>query len=667
MTRAPLLSRVSLRAVVPLAMVVPVLLVVIALGVIVWINGRASASDLERQIFDQLGQRIDQRLSEFIEMPSRINRLNAHLIRSGVLDPADLRSWSETLYQQIDAFEGVSSIGFGTPEGHATWMIRYGGEVGYEWAIQDDQTGSQIYEYGVTPDGQIGRLPRGSYPFDATQRPWYLAGVETQDQQAWSEVFAWARATAEIPELGLGRVMPVYDESGELLGVHDTELSLSQISAFLGGLSIGEGGSAYVVDERSLMIAASVRTALAERPATRLHASQLDDPRAIAIAGVLRTEYGGIGSIDRAQDLLISADGEAVRVRVMPLRNTSGLRWWIWIALPENELLARTHEARAQTVQAGLIATGIVLLLGIGLSLVAVRPLLRLVEQVRSIGEGDFDDRSDVSFTSELTLLSESLNTVGAQLQDRMRLKQSLELAMEVQQNLLPDEAPKIDGIDVFGHSTYCDETGGDYYDFLDVSGVSSSMLGVALGDVMGHGIAAALLMATARAALRSRVSDGGSLASLLEHTNAMLVTDTKGVSFMTMLLMLIDAGDRSVRWASAGQDPPFIYSPESGEFLELNSSSFPLGIMERGDYTEQRIGDLPTGAVLVVGTDGLWESQNAAGEPFGKDRFRDAIRRSCAGSAEAIADAIRKDLGTHCAEVRPDDDITLVVVKFTG
>ena len=192
-------------------------------------------------------------------------------------------------------------------------------------------------------------------------------------------------------------------------------------------------------------------------------------------------------------------------------------------------------------------------------------------------------------------------------------------------------------------------------------------MLGVALGDVMGHGIAAALLMATARAALRSRVADAGSLADLLEHTNTMLVADTKGVSFMTMLLMLIDAQDRSVRWASAGQDPPFIFDPTTDEFVELDSSSFPLGIMDRGEYTQQRIQNLEPGTVIVVGTDGLWESQNAKQEPFGKDRFKEAIRRSCGRGAKEIAETIQKDLSTFCAEVRPDDDITLVVIKFTG
>ena len=101
-------------------------------------------------------------------------------------------------------------------------------------------------------------------------------------------------------------------------------------------------------------------------------------------------------------------------------------------------------------------------------------------------------------------------------LQDRLRMRESLSLAMEVQRNLLPSDAPVISGLDIAGHSTYCDETGGDYYDFLDVSGADKDTAVVALGDVMGHGVAAAMLMATARGILRSRCSVAGSLADCL-------------------------------------------------------------------------------------------------------------------------------------------------------
>ena len=156
-------------------------------------------------------------------------------------------------------------------------------------------------------------------------------------------------------------------------------------------------------------------------------------------------------------------------------------------------------------------------------------------------------------------------------LKDRMRLRHALNLAMEVQQNLLPSQKPKVRGIDMAARSQYCDETGGDYYDYLDVEEMGKNTLFVALGDVMGHGIAAAMLMATARGVLRSHVQQRGSLGDLLTHVNRLLVADTGGTRFMTMFLGVVDVSSMSLRWASAGHDQPLIYDPATGTSTEID------------------------------------------------------------------------------------------------
>ncbi|MFU8830209.1 MAG: SpoIIE family protein phosphatase, partial [Phycisphaerales bacterium] len=500
---------------------------------------------------------------------------------------------------------------------------------------------------------------------DPLVRPWYIAGVENPGRQVWSEIYPWVGGDSEIPELGLGLVLTVSDEDGRLLGVHDTELSLTQISTFLMNLKTREGGSVYIVDERQGMVACSETSPLVRAPDIRVYASELQDPRGRAIAAYLNDHPQSEPTV-APRDVAINVNGEPLRVRIQPFHHPSGLRWSVWIALPESELLARTKAAQSQMIRTGLVATLLALALGLAISHFAVRPLLHLVDQIRSIGNGDFDARSEVRFTSELTTLSRSLNEVGAQLQDRLRLKQSLELAMEIQQNLLPSAPPPIDGLEVFGHSTYCDETGGDYYDYFPIAARPDSSLGIAVGDVTGHGIGAALLMATARAALRSRIGEASSLSALLEHTNAMLVVDTKGDNFMTMLLMDIDAQDRSIRWTSAGQSPPFIYCPIADAFIELSSSSLPLGVMESATYPDHHLTDLKPGTVIVLGTDGLWEAQSPTGEPFGIDRIRTVIRSNASRTAEEIGELLTSKLDAHCAHSVPSDDITFVVVRIT-
>jgi sigma-B regulation protein RsbU (phosphoserine phosphatase) len=235
---------------------------------------------------------------------------------------------------------------------------------------------------------------------------------------------------------------------------------------------------------------------------------------------------------------------------------------------------------------------------------------------------------------------------------------------MEVQQRLLPQHPPHVRGLDVAGHSTYCDETGGDYYDFLIVDEAAPDSVLVALGDVMGHGVAAALVMAGARAVLRDRASTAGSLSELLGRLNRLLAADLGGSRFMTMHLSVVDARAGTFRWASAGHDPAILYDPASGKFEESAEASLPLGILEDTEYAEHRYGPLRPGQVITVGTDGVWEMPNAAGEQFGKQRLREAIRAAASGTAAEIVRAILDRLTAFRGDSRPVDDVTFVVIK---
>src|SRR5262249_40599505 len=153
---------------------------------------------------------------------------------------------------------------------------------------------------------------------------------------------------------------------------------------------------------------------------------------------------------------------------------------------------------------------------------------------------------------------------------------------------LLPSRPPQVRGLDVAGHSTYCDETGGDYYDFLVLDKAAPDAVLVVLGDVMGHGVAAALVMAGVRSVLRDRVAAAGGLAELMNRLNRIISADHGGDRFMTMHLSVIDAKTRSMRWVSAGQDPVIVYDPATAAFSEVGEGDLPLGVMDDTEYREQ-------------------------------------------------------------------------------
>jgi sigma-B regulation protein RsbU (phosphoserine phosphatase) len=220
-------------------------------------------------------------------------------------------------------------------------------------------------------------------------------------------------------------------------------------------------------------------------------------------------------------------------------------------------------------------------------------------------------------------------------------------------------------GLDVAGHSTYCDETGGDYYDFLVLDQASPDSVLLALGDVMGHGVAAALVMAGVRAVLRDRAVADGDLAELMSRLNKLISADHQGERFMTMHLSVVDAKRRTMRWVSAGHDPVIVFDPAAGSFDEIGEGELPLGVMDDTAYSEHASAAFQPGQVLFLGTDGVWEMPDAKGEQFGKQRLRDVLRESAARSAEEIALAVRERLTAFRGDARPVDDVTFVVVKI--
>ena len=185
------------------------------------------------------------------------------------------------------------------------------------------------------------------------------------------------------------------------------------------------------------------------------------------------------------------------------------------------------------------------------------------------------------------------------------------------------------------------------------------------VGDVTGHGIDAALLMTTARAFLRMRASQCGSISQIITEMNRHLAQDVLETGrFMTLFYMTIDLERGHVRWVRAGHDPALIYDPVKDDFEELKGEGLALGVDEEFAYEENLRTQLVSGEVIALGTDGIWEAHNRHGEMFGKDRFREIIRQNANAQANEILDAVYAELNSFTLGIKPEDDLTLVVIK---
>jgi sigma-B regulation protein RsbU (phosphoserine phosphatase) len=266
----------------------------------------------------------------------------------------------------------------------------------------------------------------------------------------------------------------------------------------------------------------------------------------------------------------------------------------------------------------------------------------------------------------EIAALGRAFNAMVPKLQDGLRMHQSLELARAVQQNLLPLRPPTIPGFDIAGASEYCDETGGDYYDYVELAEGVGHQVAIAVGDVSGHGIAAALIMASVRAALRGAIDGLKTPREAIERANRLLCADVSDGSFMTLCLLVLERSGASVRWVNAAHEAPLVYHLPTDQFIRLVGADVPIGIDERWHYTEHHV-ELPAGEVLIaLGTDGIWEAEDAGGAQFGRERWEQLVRANAQLSAAELCRTILAAVAAFRGSSLALDDVTLVIIKFT-
>ncbi len=299
-------------------------------------------------------------------------------------------------------------------------------------------------------------------------------------------------------------------------------------------------------------------------------------------------------------------------------------------------------------------------------SYMITRSLLSIAAAARKLSSGDFTVKLGLRTGDERDQVIQAFNEMGPKLEDHLRLHQSIDLAMKVQQRLLPAEDPSIPWLDLAGRSVYCDETGGDYYDYLGVTENNPQEITVVVGDVSGHGISSALLMASARAYLRQRTSLPGNLSQMITDVNRQLAVDVADSnSFMTLFCVKIDREPQLLTWVRAGHDPAILYDAEKDVFEKLQGKGIPLGADISWVYAQSTKAVSLKEQIILIGTDGIWETSNPDGEMFGKDRVQGLIRQNASGSSQDILQAIFDDLNRFRAGKKFEDDVTLVVFKM--
>jgi phosphoserine phosphatase RsbU/P len=235
--------------------------------------------------------------------------------------------------------------------------------------------------------------------------------------------------------------------------------------------------------------------------------------------------------------------------------------------------------------------------------------------------------------------------------------EQEMDKAREIQEGLLPKKIPQVRGLEVAGAWQPASVVGGDYFDVLKFS---DTKIGICIGDVVGKGISAALLMANLQASFRAFASEEVSPGTLVGKLNDVVSNNIAADKFVTFCYCAIDTSENRLTYASAGHWPPILFH-KSSEGVSLREGGAPLGIFPNRNYDDAGL-PLDSGDRLVLYTDGLTEAMDSGEREFGERRLVELVSRNMALSASELLAAIRKDVVSFC-NGSFQDDFTLVVV----
>jgi sigma-B regulation protein RsbU (phosphoserine phosphatase) len=291
------------------------------------------------------------------------------------------------------------------------------------------------------------------------------------------------------------------------------------------------------------------------------------------------------------------------------------------------------------------------------------------------VKRGDFSQRIIVKSQDQLGALATSFNQMTEYVQhlvkervQKERLERELEIAKEVQERLFPSKPPRMDCLDIAGICLPARTVSGDYYDFLPLG---AHELGLALGDICGKGISAALLMANLQATRRSnvrnlwrdpRINGDRIVAEIVERLNRQIYAFTAANRFATFFYALYDNQHKTFTYCNAGHNPPLYFNGK--KIQRLNAGGTVVGVFADSKYEQATILAKP-GDLFVAYTDGIVECVNEFGEEYGENRLTLLIQENRHLYAEAIKDTVVQNVLSWTNAEERDDDMTLIIAKI--
>jgi sigma-B regulation protein RsbU (phosphoserine phosphatase) len=319
-----------------------------------------------------------------------------------------------------------------------------------------------------------------------------------------------------------------------------------------------------------------------------------------------------------------------------------------------------------------IIILTVVILLSLLLARIITRPVELLRQGTVALGKGDLDYHLTIETGDEFEVLAQSFNMMAADLKkniedlrlttaEKERYAKEMEIAKEIQDNFLPEFTPTIPGIELAATTLPAMEIGGDLYDFIPVQ---TNLWGLAIADVSGKGVSAALFMALCSTVIRVSGGAEADPSVVLERANQLIYADGRSSMFITIFYGVLDPANRKFSYVNAGHNPPMLVRGTPPEVRTLEEGRcIALGVVPEVTITCSELA-LECGDLIVMYTDGVTEAFNPQDEEFGEERLMKYLKMHRNDPVREIINGLVDEVRSFCGSRAQSDDITLVIVR---
>ncbi|MFN6461046.1 MAG: ATP-binding protein [Nostoc sp. DedVER02] len=397
-------------------------------GYLSYQNGQKAVRELATQLENEICDRIEQHLNNYLTTPKQINQINLDAVELGLLNLSDFKTTGNYFWKQMRVFN-VGYNSFANPKGEFIGIERLdNGKLLINEVSQKHGIG-KLYIYNSDLKGNRRQLQQVK-DYDPRIEAWYADAVKA-GKPVWSQIYQWE----DKPEiLSISSSYPVYDQNKKLVGVISVDLILSQISKFLANLSTEQSGKTFILERSGLIVASSTEPPYNIVNGQIKRRSALDSQNSLIrlTTQSLKKRFGSLGFVVGKQQLTFSADGMRYFVQVKSWKDKLGLDWLIVAVIPEGEFMqqinANTHITILLCILAFLVATRI----GIRTARWVIKPILQLNASAKKIAQGEWEQAPEIHRSDELGELAKSFETMAKQLQASFSVLEGKNAQMQV-------------------------------------------------------------------------------------------------------------------------------------------------------------------------------------------------------------------------------------------